>query len=135
MADLTYLPDDGQAKANGFVVGAGVLEPLEDLLGRVGEHVNVVGIAIHVRCTLLCFVDGLAMPLRTVSPEVYRRWIDHVIEKFGVDRCMFASNFPVDGLMATYAALWTAFDEITADFTEADRRKLFHDNAVRLYRL
>jgi hypothetical protein len=32
-------------------------------------------------------------------------------------------------------AIWRAFDEITADFSEAERRKLFHANAAHFYRL
>jgi predicted TIM-barrel fold metal-dependent hydrolase len=48
---------------------------------------------------------------------------------------MFASNFPMDKLHADYGEIWSAFDQITADFSEAERRALFHDNAARLYRL
>ncbi len=48
---------------------------------------------------------------------------------------MFASNFPVDGLMGSYAGIWGSFGEITRDFSEFERRSLFHDTAARLYRL
>jgi predicted TIM-barrel fold metal-dependent hydrolase len=44
---------------------------------------------------------------------------------FGVDRCLFASNFPVDRLASDYDAIWQAFDEITADFSEAERGSCF----------
>lgn len=57
------------------------------------------------------------------------------IELFGVTRCMFASNFPVDRLCATFDQVYSAFDEITAAMTLAERRALFHDNAIRLYRM
>jgi predicted TIM-barrel fold metal-dependent hydrolase len=57
------------------------------------------------------------------------------IELFGVDRAMFASNYPVDGLVATFDTIYAGFKAITRDFSDSDRRKLFHDNAVRLYRL
>jgi predicted TIM-barrel fold metal-dependent hydrolase len=57
------------------------------------------------------------------------------IELFGVPRCMFASNFPVDGLCASFDEVYGAFDEITRAFGEAERRALFHDNAVRVYRM
>ena len=57
------------------------------------------------------------------------------IEAFGTDRCMFASNFPVDRLTGTYASIWRAFDRITSDFSPEERANLFHDNAVRIYRL
>ena len=48
---------------------------------------------------------------------------------------MFASNFPVDKLMRSYAALWQAYDEITASFSAAERSALFHDTAARTYRI
>ena len=48
---------------------------------------------------------------------------------------MFASNFPVDGLVATFDQIYAGFKTITADFSDADRRRLFHDNAARYYRI
>ena len=48
---------------------------------------------------------------------------------------MFASNFPVDGLCASFDEVYGAFDDITRAFGEAERRALFHDNAVRIYRM
>ena len=57
------------------------------------------------------------------------------IELFGAPRCMFASNFPVDGLCAPFATLYTGFDDITREFSAAERRALFRDNALRIYRM
>jgi predicted TIM-barrel fold metal-dependent hydrolase len=57
------------------------------------------------------------------------------IELFGTARAMFASNFPVDSLRASFDSIFSAFDQITRGFTTAERRALFHDNAVRLYRM
>ena len=57
------------------------------------------------------------------------------IRIFGVERCMFASNFPVDGVVASFDAIYSRFKAITADLDPRDRLKLFHDNAVSLYRL
>jgi predicted TIM-barrel fold metal-dependent hydrolase len=57
------------------------------------------------------------------------------IELFGAARSMFASNFPVDGLCATFHDIYAAFVEFTGDFSEPEKRALFHDNAVRTYRM
>ncbi len=57
------------------------------------------------------------------------------IDTIGVERAMFASNFPVDKPMGGYDGIWESFDAITAAFSEDERRKLFHDNARRYYRL
>jgi predicted TIM-barrel fold metal-dependent hydrolase len=58
-----------------------------------------------------------------------------VIELFGTQRSMFASNFPVDGLCASFSEIYSTFDEVTRGFSDAERRSLFHDNAVRIYRM
>ena len=57
------------------------------------------------------------------------------IELFGPPRCMFASNFPVDGLCATFDQIYSGFEGFTAAMTLAERRALFHDNAIRIYRM
>ncbi len=57
------------------------------------------------------------------------------IERFGLERAMFGSNFPVDGIWADGGRVWSAYLAITADFSESDRQRLFHDNAVKFYRL
>jgi predicted TIM-barrel fold metal-dependent hydrolase len=56
-----------------------------------------------------------------------------VIDLFGVGRCMFGSNFPVDSLCARFDEIYDGFNAITADFSADDRMRLFHDNAVRIY--
>jgi L-fuconolactonase len=57
------------------------------------------------------------------------------IEQFGVHRCMFESNFPVDKVSCSYAVLWTAFDAIAAGASTAERNALFAGTATKVYRL
>jgi L-fuconolactonase len=57
------------------------------------------------------------------------------IEHFGVNRCMFESNFPVDKLSCSYTVLWNSFKRMTNDFSLEERLALFHDNAVRIYNI
>lgn len=56
-----------------------------------------------------------------------------VIEKFGIDRCMFASNFPVDKLYKTYCKMVNNYIEVVKDFAIEDQHKLFSLNAERIY--
>ncbi len=56
---------------------------------------------------VVCKLSGLAMPLGSMAADVLRPWIEYAIETFGVDRCMFASNFPVDGIHGTFDELYT----------------------------
>jgi predicted TIM-barrel fold metal-dependent hydrolase len=44
---------------------------------------------------------------------------------FGVERCLFASNFPVDRLHGDYDAIWNAFDRITAAFSRTSAASCF----------
>ncbi len=57
------------------------------------------------------------------------------IEKFGANRCMFESNFPVDKASYSYTVVWNAFKRISKDFSEEERAALFHDTAAQVYRL
>lgn len=57
------------------------------------------------------------------------------IEAFGPARCMFESNFPVDGVSCTYADLWTAFEQIAVGSSASERDDLFAGTATRVYRL
>jgi predicted TIM-barrel fold metal-dependent hydrolase len=58
-----------------------------------------------------------------------------LIEQFGVQRIMFASNYPVDSLRDSFDTIWRTFDEITGGFSDDERRAFFHDNAMRIYRM
>lgn len=57
------------------------------------------------------------------------------VETFGVDRCMFESNFPVDKQSYSYATLWNAFKLMVAGASDSEKRSLFHDTAARVYRI
>ena len=57
------------------------------------------------------------------------------IEQFGVERCMFESNFPVDKKTCSYTTLWNSFKRIAQGCSAAEKAALFHDTAVRVYRL
>lgn len=57
------------------------------------------------------------------------------IELFGPERCMFESNFPVDKASCSYGVLWNAFKKLSANFSESDKQWLFHDTAVKAYKL
>jgi L-fuconolactonase len=93
-----------------------------DALAAVGDNV-------------VCKLSGLAMPFGAVSVEAFAPWLSYAIDAFGVDRCMFASNFPVDSMYGTFDELYTVFSEITAGLDRASRDKLFATNAEGVYRL
>src|SRR4030095_10883108 len=67
--------------------------------------------------------------------DATRHYYEFTVEKFGADRCMFESNFPVDKASCSYTVLWNSFNRLTEDSSAAERAKLFHDTAARVYRL
>jgi predicted TIM-barrel fold metal-dependent hydrolase len=80
-------------------------------------------------------LSGLGLPGRPWRIEDNAPIVREVIATFGVERCLFASNFPVDGLVASYDTIMGGFKAIVADLPRADQRLLFHDNAARIYRI
>jgi predicted TIM-barrel fold metal-dependent hydrolase len=80
-------------------------------------------------------ISGLGTVDWEWTVESIRPFVLQIIETFGIPRCMFASNFPVDKLYSDFDTLYRAFREITKSFSEDERRNLFHDNAARYYRL
>jgi len=80
-------------------------------------------------------LSGLGMVDHHWSAASIAPIVLYLIDLFTPARCMFASNFPVDGLHASYDAVWDAFDTITATLSDADRNLLFRDTARRIYRL
>ncbi|MDG4892727.1 amidohydrolase family protein [Mesorhizobium sp. WSM4976] len=64
-----------------------------------------------------------------------RPLILHCVEAFGPERTMFASDFPVTSLHATYSETYAIYRAVAAEFTAAEQRALFHDTARRIYRI
>jgi len=54
---------------------------------------------------------------------------------FGADRTMFGSNFPIEKIWTSYEELIDAHVDAAAKLSPADRQKLLHDTAMRVYRL
>jgi predicted TIM-barrel fold metal-dependent hydrolase len=78
-------------------------------------------------------ISGLGEAGKPWSAEANRPIVCDTIEIFGVERCMFASNFPVDSLCGSFSAIYDGFAAITRDFSEQEKRGLFHDTAIQIY--
>ena len=74
-------------------------------------------------------------PTSTALAEAMGPYYLYCIEQFGVDHCMFESNFPVDKLAYSYTVMWNAFQRMTQGFSQEERAALFQGTAVRVYRL
>src|SRR5260370_37767733 len=85
----------------------------------------------------MCKVSGLVTEadhthwtLADLKPYVL-----HVLEAFGEDRVLFGGDWPVVTMAASYRQWTTSLDQLTAHLEPAARRKLWADNARRVYRL
>ena len=88
-------------------------------------------------------LDIVAVPINsfgylTISAKLAKAMAPYYlwcIEQFGVDRCMFESNFPVDKVSYPYTVMWNTFKRIVKDFSPKNQAALLHDTAVKVYRL
>lgn len=80
-------------------------------------------------------ISGLGFVWRPLDPEKVRARVLDTIDLFGVERCMFASDFPTDRLFGSFDETMGNYEAAVSDFTEAERRALFAGNANRIYRL
>jgi predicted TIM-barrel fold metal-dependent hydrolase len=84
---------------------------------------------------VVCKISGLGMCDNRWTVDSLRPWVLACIEIFGVERCFFGTNWPVDRLYSSYGDVVDAYDEITSDFTGAERTALFSGNAERIFRV
>lgn len=103
---------------------AGSLAAWAAAMGRLAEAPNVV-----------VKLSGLGVPGRAWTPALQAPVVNALLARFGTRRCLFASNFPVDGLVAPLATIFDGFKALTRTLPPAERLALFCDNAIRLYRL
>ena len=94
------------------------------------------GVATAASCDNIRWkISGLGMGDHNWTVDSIRRYVLTSIETFGVDRCFFATNWPVDWLWSTYDELVDAYTEIISDFSRDDQTALFSRNAEELYRI
>ena len=107
------------------------------------------GIRAVAECpNVVCKLGGMGMPrwgfgwhARDVPigsqelAEAMAPWMNYCIEHFGPERCMFESNFPPDKVSFSYNVMYNAFKRLSQGYSPADRANLFHDTAVRAYRI
>ena len=82
-----------------------------------------------------CKISGLGMGDNHWTVDSIRPYVLHCIETFGVERCFFASNWPVDWLWSSYEAVVDAYTEISSGFSDDERAAMFSENAETLYRI
>jgi predicted TIM-barrel fold metal-dependent hydrolase len=67
--------------------------------------------------------------------EQNRRIVLDALAIFGIERSMFASNFPVAGLRINYDGLVRAMKRMLTHLSVEDQKRFFWRNACAFYRL
>jgi predicted TIM-barrel fold metal-dependent hydrolase len=106
---------------------------IAELAGCENVHVKLGGLAMKI-----CGFGWHTQENPPTSPQLAAAsepYIHYCIEQFGVARCMFESNFPVDKLSCSYGVLWNSFKRLAEACSADERAALFYDTAARVYRL
>jgi len=101
-------------------------EPWASLMARAATFPNV-----FVKLSGLANVATLA----NASSAEFAPYVNHVLECFGPQRVMIASNWPVSNLGAGYTETWNATRALIAGASDADRAEILGGTATRFYGL
>jgi L-fuconolactonase len=93
-------------------------------LGGLGMRINGFG-----------FEKSTDPPSSETLAATWRPYVETCIDAFGVERCMFESNFPVDKGSYSYGVGWNAFKRLAQGASGAEKSALFSATATRFYRL
>jgi L-fuconolactonase len=104
----------------------GFVEPWRGEIARLAQSPNVA-----------CKLSGVVTEAdhESWSKDQLRPYLDHALACFGPDRLLFGSDWPVAELTHAYPAWVRIVDELLAAAGDAAARKVFRDNALRIYRL
>jgi L-fuconolactonase len=132
LADTIYFVDEhpGQVFVLDHVakplIAAAVLEPWASRMMELGERENV-----------WCKVSGMVTEAdwKAWTPEKLKPYLDVAVEAFGPKRLMAGSDWPVCLVASDYARWWGVLRDYFADFSEAERARVFGGTAVEVYGL
>lgn len=96
-------------------------------------HISEIAQAPNVACKIsgvIAYADPKNWTTAALQP-----FTEHVVGSFGWERVLFGSDWPVCTLSASFARWLDALKSITKPAGELNQKKLFHDNAIRVYRL
>ena len=80
-------------------------------------------------------LSGLWVLDRSWTPERIGGPVRMVVDLFGPDRCMWASNYPVEKLMCSVADQIQNLEAVLDDLSEEDKDDIFRRTAARIYRI
>lgn len=103
-----------------------LFEPWKREIRTLAEHSNAY-----------CKISGLVTEADHDSwtPSDLKPYINHVIDCFGFDRVIYGSDWPVSTLASDYQRWVNTLHDAVSGCSHDELSKLFHDNAIRFYKL
>ena len=82
-------------------------------------------------------ISGFGEWLVPCNVENIKGYVLEAIDSFGINRCMFGSNFPVDKHFSkkSFKFFWNSYFEITKKLSQNEKNKIFFLNAERYYNI
>jgi predicted TIM-barrel fold metal-dependent hydrolase len=111
---------------------AGMLEDLSPA-GRAEWRAGMVRLASCANVTTK--LSGLGTFLHRNDPAHVANVVRETVGIFGPGRCFFGSNFPIEKLWASYAALIEAYRDALATLPTNEQQAVLHDTAMNVYRI
>ena len=78
-------------------------------------------------------ISGLGMGDHQWTVDSIRPWVSTCIELFGVKRCCFGTNWPIDRLFSSYTDVVDAYCECIADLSPSEQAALMRTNAMKMF--
>ena len=103
-----------------------MLDPWQDEIKQMASFPNVY-----------CKVSSLATEADhdNWTTDDLRPYVDAVFEAFTFDRAIFAGDWPVSTLAASYETCVNTLEELIKGCSKEEQKKLFHDNAEKFYKI
>jgi len=107
-------------------IKAGIFDPWR-------QHIRDLAAMPNVHCK----ISGVTTEAdhKNWTREQLKPYIAHTIDTFGFDRVMYGGDWHVSELAGTYPEWVEIVDWVIDGATHAEKKKLFRDNAIALYRL
>jgi predicted TIM-barrel fold metal-dependent hydrolase len=80
-------------------------------------------------------ISGLGMADHRWTASLIRPWVLTAVDLFSPERCMFGSNWPVDGLYSDYAKVVNAVQAAISGLDATSKESIMRSVAERVYRI
>jgi predicted TIM-barrel fold metal-dependent hydrolase len=132
--DTRFIVDHcGNADPKAFLKQVGVSEKAAGHNADAWKR-DMDGLA--ARPNVVCKISGIvAQAPSNWTADQLAPIVNFCLDRFGPDRVMFGGDWPVCRLRASYRQWVEALWQIVATRSVSERKRLFHDNAVKFYGL